>query len=137
LPTRFETKSVHAGVTVGSHGSRWSKSSVADQVGDLFAGEEPERRPPVAECSTLVAEVDLGGRAGEARVAGHRCRLRPNALRQARERAEATRVELRLIQGDMTKLGVDIVEGEVAPDVAVREREQGAITKPVEGCRRN
>jgi SAM-dependent methyltransferase len=83
-----------------------AKLPVADQIGALFAREEEGREPPYGEvldlgCGSGIWAVKLAERGW--RVTG--MDFVPRALRQARERAHQAGVEVRLVDGDVTKLG--------------------------------
>lgn len=79
---------------------------VADQIAALFAREEAGREPPYGRvldlgCGSGIWAVRLAERGWE--VTG--VDFVPKALRSARERAREAGVEVRLVEGDVTKLG--------------------------------
>lgn len=79
---------------------------VADQIAALFAREEAGREPPYGRvldlgCGSGIWAVKLAARGWQ--VTG--VDFVPKALRSARERAREAGVEVRLVEGDVTKLG--------------------------------
>jgi SAM-dependent methyltransferase len=80
---------------------------IADQIGDFFAREEAGREPPQRlaldlGCGSGIWAVVLARRGWQ--VTG--VDFVPKALRRARARADEARVELRLVEGDVTDLSV-------------------------------
>jgi SAM-dependent methyltransferase len=78
----------------------------ADRFAALFEREEAGRRPPYGPvldlgCGSGIWAVELARRGWE--VTG--VDIVPKALRRARRRAREAGVELRLVEGDVTKLG--------------------------------
>jgi SAM-dependent methyltransferase len=78
---------------------------IADQIAGLFAREEEGRRPPYGRaldlgCGSGIWAVALAQRGWQ--VTG--VDFVPKALRRARERAEQAKVEVELLQGDVTEL---------------------------------
>lgn len=78
---------------------------IAKQIGDLFAREEEGREAPFGTaldlgCGSGIWAVELARRGWQ--VTG--VDFVPKALRRARERAEESDVQLRLLQGDVTDL---------------------------------
>jgi SAM-dependent methyltransferase len=78
---------------------------IAERVSAMFAREEKGREPPHGKvldlgCGSGIWAVELAERGWE--VTG--VDFVPKALRRARERAEQAGVEVRLIEGDVTKL---------------------------------
>jgi SAM-dependent methyltransferase len=87
----------------------WEEIAALPNVAELFATlldrEEAGRRPPYGPvldlgCGSGIWAVELAKRGWE--VTG--VDIVPKALRRARERARAAGVELRLVEGDTTKL---------------------------------
>lgn len=79
---------------------------IAEQISALFDREEAGRQPPYGQvldlgCGSGIWAVMLAARGWQ--VTG--VDFVPKALRRARERAQETGVEVRLIQGDVTALG--------------------------------
>ena len=79
---------------------------VTERISALFARQEAGREPPYGPvldlgCGSGIWSVELAARGWQ--VTG--IDFVPKALRRARERARAAGVELRLIEGDVTKLG--------------------------------
>jgi 2-polyprenyl-3-methyl-5-hydroxy-6-metoxy-1,4-benzoquinol methylase len=88
----------------------WEKmadlAAVADQIAALFAREEAGRQAPFGPaldlgCGSGIWAVKLAQRGWQVTAID----LVPKALRRARERAREAGVELRLVEGDVTKLG--------------------------------
>jgi SAM-dependent methyltransferase len=79
---------------------------VTERISALFARQEAGREPPYGPvldlgCGSGIWAVELAARGWQ--VTG--IDFVPKALRRARERARDAGVELRLIEGDVTKLG--------------------------------
>ena len=79
---------------------------VTERISALFARQEAGREPPYGPvldlgCGSGIWSVELAARGWQ--VTG--IDFVPKALRRARERARDAGVELRLIEGDVTKLG--------------------------------
>ncbi|HEY6778150.1 MAG TPA: hypothetical protein VI122_16710 [Thermoleophilaceae bacterium] len=75
--------------------------AVTARASALFDLEEAGSEPPYGRARPRLRERDLGGRAGKARLPGHGSRHRPQGP-APRSREEG--VEMRLIEGDVTKL---------------------------------
>jgi SAM-dependent methyltransferase len=78
---------------------------IAERISAMFAREEEGRKPPYGKvldlgCGSGIWAVELAKRGWD--VTG--VDFVPKALRRARERAEQSGVEVRLIEGDVTKL---------------------------------
>jgi SAM-dependent methyltransferase len=79
---------------------------ITEQISAMFGGEEAGREPPYGRaldlgCGSGIWAVELARRGWQ--VTG--VDFVPKALRRARERAEESGVELRLLDGDVTDLG--------------------------------
>lgn len=77
-----------------------------EQVSALFDREQADREPPFGSvldlgCGSGILAVELARRGWD--VTG--VDIVPKALRRARERVEAAGVEVRLVEGDVTRLG--------------------------------
>ena len=77
-----------------------------EQVSALFDREQADREPPFGPvldlgCGSGILAVELARRGWE--VTG--VDIVPKALRRARERVEAAGVKVRLVEGDVTRLG--------------------------------
>lgn len=80
---------------------------IAGQIAGLFAREEEGREPPYGRvldlgCGSGIWVVKLAGRGWQ--VTG--VDFVPKALRRARERADKAGVEVELVEGDVTNLGL-------------------------------
>ncbi len=80
--------------------------AVRERMSALFAREEDDHEPPHRRvldlgCGSGIWAVELAKRGWE--VTG--VDVVPKALRRARERAQEAGVEMRLVEGDVTKLG--------------------------------
>jgi SAM-dependent methyltransferase len=78
---------------------------IAEQISAMFAREEEGRQPPYGKaldlgCGSGIWAVELAKRGWEVTAVD----FVSKALRRARERAEHAGVEVRLIEGDVTKL---------------------------------
>jgi SAM-dependent methyltransferase len=85
-------------------------TDVTEQVSALFEREEQGRQPPYGRaldlgCGSGIWSVELARRGWQ--VTG--VDLVAKALRRARERARKTGVEVRLVEGDVTRLGTTVV----------------------------
>lgn len=79
--------------------------AVTARASALFDLEEAGSEPPYGRARPRLRERDLGARAGKARLAGHGSRHRPQGpAPRSRARAREEGVEMRLIEGDVTKL---------------------------------
>jgi SAM-dependent methyltransferase len=83
---------------------------VVEQISALFHREEGGRRPPYGQaldlgCGSGFWSVELARRGWQ--VTG--VDVVPKALRRARERARKAGVEVRLVEGDVTRLGATTV----------------------------
>ena len=79
---------------------------ITEQISAMLGGEEAGREPPYGRaldlgCGSGIWAVELARRGWQ--VTG--VDFVPKALRRARERAEESGVELRLLEGDVTDLG--------------------------------
>ena len=84
---------------------RIAESPAAQQIAALFASEEEGREPPHGRaldlgCGSGIWAVELAKRGWD--VTG--VDFVPKAIRRARERAAAAEVDVRLVEGDVTRL---------------------------------
>jgi methylase of polypeptide subunit release factors len=84
---------------------RIAESPAAQQIAALFAREEEGREPPHGRaldlgCGSGIWAVELAKRGWD--VTG--VDFVPKAIRRARERAAAAEVDVRLVEGDVTRL---------------------------------